>query len=345
MARKIGIGIIGCGKISDPHVTGYLKIPSKARIVAVCDSIPEVANAKAEFLGVKAYYDIHDLLKLQDVDIVDILLPHNLHAGATIAAAEAGKHVICEKPMATTLSDADKMIKAAESNNTKLMISHNWRFMPHLETIKNFIDRGLMGKLVAVKIEAAGFQEYPSGHWRLSLSKSGGGVFIVHGVHHCDLLRWLAGQEVEEISTVVGNLFHTTWELEDTSISVLRFRNGIIGTLYESLGEKRPYFDERYNIVGTSGSALADLVTGTASMYSDQIPQALRGWSAFSFGNQYENSVARTVEHFVDCVMDDKEPVVTGEDGKAAMKIVLAGYLSAKLGKTVKLQNFETQTE
>jgi len=337
MAKQVGIGIIGCGKISEFHASGYLAMPEKARIVAASDAVVQLAEDKAKKWGAESYYsDYRKLLQREDIDAVDILVPHSIHAEVAISAAETGKHILCEKPLATTIEDADKMISAAKQHNIKLMTGFNYRFkLQHMRT-KEVIDEGTIGTVYLAKGEGLGWSDYPADSWRISLSQAGGGTLIGHGIHLADLFRWLIG-EVKEVYGIAENVAHKAWEVEDNALAILRFKNGALGYIISVSSEKNPYLDERIKIYGTKGTVVTDWATGKLEIYSDEAPESLRGWTSFSFGDQWKPSIAREVEHFVDCIREDKEPLITGEDGKTALQIVLAAYQSAKTRKWIEI--------
>jgi len=339
VAKQVGVGIIGCGRISEFHALGFLAIPEKARIVATSDVVVQLAEDKAKQWGTQSYYsDYRKLLQRDDVDAVDILLPHHLHAEVAVSAAEAGKHVLCEKPIATTLEDADRIISAAKRHDIKLMIGHNYRFKANYMKMKEIIDEGTIGTVYSATAEGLGFRvALPADSWRYSLSKAGGGIFMSQGIHYCDLFRWLIGEEVKEVYGIAENFVNKTWEVEDNMLTLVRFKNGALGDIFCTNTEKKPYWDERVKIRGTKGTAVADWATGKLVLYSDEIPERLKGWASFSFGDPWKPSIAREVEHFVDCIIGDKEPFITGEDGKAALKIVLAAYQSAKTHKWIEI--------
>lgn len=337
MAKQIGIGIIGCGQISERHGLGYMAIPEKARVVATSDVVVQLAKEKAKRWGAEAFYsDYKELLQRADIDAVDVLVPHDLHAEVTILAAKAGKHVLCEKPMATTLEDADEMINIAKQENIKLMVGHNWRFKLNYVKMKEIIDGGTIGEVYLTTIEWGGWIVHPANHWRLSLSKAGGGVLIGQGTHYFDLWRWLIG-EVEAVYGISENLIHKDREIEDNMVTLVRFKNGALGTMLCTQTEKNPCNNERMKMYGTKGTAIAVRVPSLLEIYSDEAPEHLRGWTSFHLGDQQQTSIDREVEHFVDCIREDKAPLVTGEDGKVALKIVLAAYRSLKSHEWVKI--------
>lgn len=329
MTRPLGIGIIGCGKISDVHAQGYLMVPRKAKIVATADVDEERARSKAEIWNAESYYsDYKQLLARKDVDAVDICSPHYLHAEMSVAAAKAKKHILLEKPIATTIEEADQIVRAVRSANVKLMVAFNRRFMLANRRMKELVSAGAIGRIFLAAVEVGGFAEYPSGSWRASIKESGGGA-LAGAIHAIDQLRWLVG-EVSAVQASAEILTRKDVEIDDSSIALLKFQSGALGCLAASSAERRAKWNERIKICGTKGTMINDIVNETLSIYSEKMPDCSNCWIIYSFPDDWENSYRREVEYFLNCILNDEDPLPSAEDGRAALAVVEAAYNSSK---------------
>jgi len=334
---RIGVGIIGCGEISKLHIRGYINLVKKAKIVAISDIIEErVRSFSEEFSVDKWYTDYEQLLKVEDIDTVDICAPHNLHTEIVIKALEAGKHVICEKPIALTLEEADQMIRAAERAHKKLMIAHNLRFMAQFQKTKEIINKGTLGKLGLITINVRSGSAYESKNWRLSKKVSGGGALMAEGIHFLDLLRWYVG-EADQVLGITEKVLDKEREVEDNAVILLRFKDGTHAYYVQSSTMKRPYPEWKIEICGSKGSLVTDL-KGELMIYSEELKQNFNGWFTNQhIGDQYADSFRNEIEQFIDCIKEDRTPPVTGEEGKASLRLLLSVYKSAETNEWVKL--------
>jgi len=354
MENKIGIGIIGAGTISNFHARGYLK-DERAEIVAVCDVVKEKAVEKAERWGVPKWYtDSNKLLKDKDIDAVDICLPPDFHAPVAIAAAEAGKHVFVEKPMALTLKDCDEMIESAKFSNVKLMVGHNQLFFhPHNEA-KQLIETEIGRPIVLVTRLHNGL---PVGGWRTD-PKISGGFLMESCVHRFYLSRYLMG-EIKRVSCLIGKT-RPEFLTEDMAVVSMEFKNGSFGSISANSGGTYPLWDDRTEIIGSEGLVVINGVedqiwpgppllfykNGQWKVYCKRkISEEMRemfGETADEISltsNEIDADFAKTfsteVRHFVDCVVNNKTPMVSGEEGKRTVQVILACYESAEKGKAV----------
>lgn len=316
------------------------------KLVAACDANENAAKSMANEFGMDAFYtNVQGLLERKDIDAVSICLPHFLHADLTVAAAKAQKHVLCEKPMATTLEGCDRMIKAAEEAGVKLMIAENHRFLPaHIE-IKKLVAEGRIGEIFLARAYE-GVSEIPRlldpDHWGATPDRAGGGTLMDEGVHRCAVLRWLLGDIAFARACWLEKLVvEAENKAEDNAIMLLKFKSGAIAEVVVSETVVSPPTN-RLELYGTEGTILEDhawqkpvMVYSTKPgprSYEWETPEVEHepypGYYRISFGNE--------VKHFVDCIVEDKEPEMPGEDGKAAVEMVLMGYLSARTGKIVK---------
>ncbi len=342
---KIRIGLIGAGNIAqNAHIPAYLK-QDDMELVAVCDLKEDRAKEVAEKYGMKHYTtDYNELLALDDVDAVSICTWNNAHAGATIAAAKAGKHVLCEKPMAMNTQEAEDMKKAVEENNIIFMMGFVNRFRPDVRAIKEMVEAGKMGEIYYAKTAVLRRRGTPLG-WFTDLSKSGGGPVIDIGVHVIDLTWYMMGKPkpVSVSATTFSKIgdyktkgvgrwvaFDTDdlkFETEDSAAGLIRFENGIAMTFDVSWAINGKETGTCSNIFGTkAGASLSPFtIYGEEEGYlTDATPTVAN-----------EDIFANEIRHFLDCIKEGKQPIATVDDGVIVQKMLNGIYDSARLGKEV----------
>ncbi len=322
---KLKIGVIGCGTVA-----GYGHIPAVTRselteLVAVVDVNPEKARKTAGKYGVKHYSSYKEFLECEDVDAVIIATPTFTHKEIAVAAFKAGKHVLCEKPIALSLEEADEMIKAAEVNNCVFMIGFTRRFSPKYRKIKELLDRGEIGELKYVKQIVnwsgpiwAGLERYS---WMINI---GGGPLIDEGVHEADVLRWYTGREA---STVYAEAlwFKPSIKYPDHVNVLVKMDNGVLG--YIELSWAYPKAENTLQLIGTDG-----MISGEDKIF------LYRGKEKTVFETDDDrNNFLRELEHFVECIVKGIRPAASGYEGRAALEITLAALKSIKEKKPVRL--------
>lgn len=335
------------------HFPGYMEIPMKAQVVAVCDKNPKAVENIVSKSGAKGYADYKELLNDPNVDAVDICLPHNLHGPVALAAINSGKHVIVEKPFTIDLSQADQIIAAAKSKGLKLMVAENMRFIKAYEVAKRLVDSGTIGDICYVRGYTGGPNEDTNdpSNWRIKASESGGGTMMDDGIHTFYLFRWFVGEikSVYAVTTKYGK--STVSEVEDNAVGTLRFQNGALGVFGFSTTTASPWTEE-LQIFGTKGSISVDFLASNALRVFSTVRRSedkAEWWSRYgdvsweypfvehSTTEWVTSSMRREVQHFVDCILNNKQPLVSGEDGKKAVELCLAAYESARAGKEVPL--------
>lgn len=331
--RKIGVGIIGMGVAGSLHAASYAAIPDKAGIVAICDRNEKALKTAVSVYGGKAYTDYHELIARNDIEAVDVCLPHWLHAEATVAAAEAGKHVLVEKPISTTLEDADRIIGAARKAGVKLMVAENHRFTPAHRLAKELVNQGKIGRIFAARAyELCNDVPTDPGGWKARPEAMG--ALLDMGVHKFNVLRWIVG-EVESVFAVARKLVCSLQtDIDDNAVILLEFANGALGEVFVTSSVVHEPTN-RLELYGTEGTIIEEHSWKRPLMYySQKAGRWVRPRVEHApFPGYYEISFKKEVEHFVDCILQDRQPEVTGEDGKAALKLALAAYKSAKTGK------------
>jgi len=336
------VAVIGMGAAGCLHAECYNSIKDKATLIAICDKDKDCAETNASMYGAYACTDYHELLQREDIDIVDICLPHHLHAEATVAAAEARKHVLVEKPIATTLKDADRMIATIKKADVKLMVAENHAFIPAHQLAKDLVDKGVIGRIFLAKAyEVVGDVPVVADTWKTSPEAIG--TLLDMGVHRFFVLRWIVG-EIKSVFAFAEKLAcQVETDNDDTAAVLLKFKNKALGEVDLSccvVSEPT----NRLELYGTEGTIIEDHMWEQPLMYtSHKIGYETEGWvrpkvEHAPFPGYYSISFKKEIEHFIDCIREDKTPLVTGELGKAALKAALCAYESVKTGKVQKVE-------
>jgi predicted dehydrogenase len=321
------VGILSTAHL---HVWSYvacLRAHPDAEIVGVWDDEIERAEPFAQKSGIPFVGFLEDLLAA--VDAVVIVSENTRHAEMVEAAARAGKHVLCEKPLATTEEDFARIERAVSESGVRLMTAFPCRFSPAYQRLKERVLAGDIGKIRAICSTNRG--TCPFG-WFVEKEKSGGGAMIDHVVHVTDLLRDLLGEEVVRVQAQVGsNMYEQEWE--DTAMLTLEFPDGVFASLDSSWSRPKTYRtwgDVTMNVVGDTGVIELD-------MFGQEVHHYHEGpvtHSVVPFGS---NMDAGMVDEFVRACLEGREPVVTGFDGVQAARVALAGYRSLEAGQPVSL--------
>lgn len=338
---KIGVGIIGAGAVGYEHIQNC-KTSEHANVLAVVTRTEAHAKQAAEKFGVESWYtDYKELLKREDITLVSVCTPNYLHAKQIIDAAKAGKHVICEKPMARTLEEADRMIEAARTNDVFLMNPSHQRFVPVLENVKSILD--LLGTITFVRYRFAHEGPYTHWHakseekWFFNSEQSGGGVLLDLGPHALDLLDWYFG-EVEKVQSAVLNTFEKPTKVEDNAVLLLKFKNGVVAEIDTSWVSNPPF--NEFQIYGTKGTIKVDIWERSPVEIMPKKLKRNKEVKELSFTDvirQISVSKQKMMHYFIDCVRQNKKPEMTGELGRRILQVVLAGYESARTNSPVSL--------
>jgi predicted dehydrogenase len=350
--RKIGVGLIGLHNWYHAYPIGeYLKKGiQNLELIAVSDEREKYAKLFAKQYEAKAWYtNYEDLLNRPDIDAIIITAYTTSHSEIAVAAAERGKHILCDKPIEATLEKADKMVKAARKAGVKFMMLYPLRFIPAYVKAKELITQGVIGKPVSafhsIRVPLSYVREAPDATqpgWYVNPAMSGGGAFIDHGIHYADSLRWFLESDVDTVVAKIANLTYKDIKVEDYGIALLTFKNGAIATI-ESTWHTSDWYGplsspELCIVTGTEGELVLHYQKSPQLEVAGRI-EPLKGRIYFDWGGEerYEISYKRILEHFANCIIEDKEPKVTGEDGKIALEICLAAYESAKRKEFIKL--------
>ncbi|TXK84154.1 Gfo/Idh/MocA family protein [Paenibacillus sp. N3.4] len=343
MGEKIyNFAIIGVGVIGSMHAK-WLQEIERAKLIAVCDINPAKAKEIGERYGCDYYSDLNDMLSRPDIDIVHVCTPSGMHSEHTIACARAGKHIISEKPIDTTVAKAEEMVAECRKAGVKLAVISQHRFQDSTVQVKQELDAGRFGTLIAGTgaINWYRSQEYyDSGEWRGTWELDGGGALMNQGVHTVDVLQYLMGP-VESVTAYCKTAGHDRIEVEDIAVAILKFRNGAIGTL---LGTTCAYpgLSARIEVFGKDGSAVIQSDKLVHQKFRDESNQENN--EAVQAGTGAANPSAIDVgghmfqiRDMIAAIEEDREPKMNGEDGLRPLRIILAVYESARTGREVTL--------
>jgi len=351
MASKIRLGIVGAGSIAKlAHVPAIQAVP-EAELVAICRRNREKADELGKQWGVKeVYYDYQDLVKSKNVDAVIVATPNVYHRESAVATAEEGKHVLCEKPIATNLKDAREMVKACEENNVKFQMGFNQRFWEQVQIAKQLIEQGTIGQIktfsTTLKVRVATWPADTDFRFRTELS--GGSCLIDVGIHRIDLARFFMG----DITELCAEIKHSVvpQKVDDNAWILCNFENGATGFISSDIYS--PAADNTTALYGTEGTiylsseTVNPFQTVPLAVYTekdvDQIPDVMikyfyppfwwnqpeKTW--VSIVPPRESPFVRQLHAFCRSILEDKEPPVTGEDGVKSLEVVLAAYKSAR---------------
>lgn len=337
------VGVIGCGAIAQRrHLPEYSK-REDVEIVAVSDFNLERAKEVAQKFGVKYAYQTHqELIANPDIDAISVCAPNYLHASITLEAIHAGKHVLCEKPMATSLEDAQMMQDAANNKNVRLMIGHSQRFMPVHMKAKEILDTGKLGRVLSFQtiFGHSGPENWSvdgSKSWFFNQNEAFAGVLGDLGVHKADLIRWLLSDEIIEVSGMYGTLYKKT-NVDDHAVLAVKMATGAIGSITASWN----YYTNEVN------STIIYCEKGTLKIGTDERFGVIVEHSNH-YREYYELDKIQTneaggqtnsgiIDHFVEGIVDGAGHSVTGYDGIKALEVVFSGIRSANLKQAVSLE-------
>lgn len=343
------IGLIGCGGITRAHVDAWKTVSDRAEIIAVADVSTQNARQRVAQIGgnPQIYSDYRDLLANKEIDVVDISLPHHLHREAIVAAAQAGKHLMTEKPLCLTLNEAAAIAKAVKESGIIMMAAHNQLFFPAVMQAKQMIMAGDLGKVYMIHSLDCGARRGPlnlnkaawgqpapahSDNWRNDPSKMGGGELIDTGYHPTYRLLFLAAQKPVEV-TAMMETYRLPMEREDTAIALIKFENGMIGQIFTSWGLRGPGARPTlFYIMGEAGQLWGEI----DRLYYQ--PVGFNSPAMVEYPNwNYDRSFAAEIQHFVEAIHGEFEPLHSVTEATDTLRIILGAYQSAEESRIVKL--------
>jgi predicted dehydrogenase len=326
----IGVAVLGCAH--RPHAWSYARALSSspsARLIGVHDPDPELAESVAGDFGAPCVGDAEELVADPDVTAVVVCSPTAEHRRDVELAALHGRHVLCEKPIATTVADAEAMIAATGSAGVQLHIAFVIRFLPHVRRVRAAVDSGKLGELVGMNAGNRGRPPLPPHYpaWITTPAQSGGGALIDHSVHLTDVLRHVSGREVTTVAAEAGELLWGAG-VDDCALLSLVFDGGAVASIDPSwsVPAKNPWdYDFFLRVLGTHGSVEIDDLSESLEMVSPHCGDGLR---YVGFGDDVDASM---IEGFVASIRAGAvlDPCATGQDGLRALEVALAGYSSA----------------
>ncbi|HZH62939.1 MAG TPA: Gfo/Idh/MocA family oxidoreductase [Metabacillus sp.] len=340
----INVAIIGAGAISSAHIKGYLEFPEKCRIVALSDIYPEKAEQLVNKFHLKAdiVKEYKKLLDREDIDLVSVCTPPYTHAQIAIDFLQAGKHVLVEKPMASSLEECDAMNAAGEKSGKILSVVAQNRFRTPMMKLKNILDQDLIGQIVHVQVDSYWWRGhcYYDLWWRGTWEKEGGGCTLNHAVHHIDIFQWMNGMP-SEITAVMSNTSHDNAEIEDISIAIGRYDNGCLAQITSSVvnhGEDQQLIFQGKNARVSSPwklKASKSKVNGFPEDDRHLEEKIQRTYDALP-DTQYEGHPGQ-IHNVLTAIENKSKVLVDGYQGRKTLELITAIYESASLGKTVKL--------
>ena len=344
---KTRIALLGTGFSGNIHMECYNRFVPDAEVVAVYGRNAANAGAFAKRHGIAdVYSDIGELFAGAGAaaDVIDICLPNYLHYSACMKAAAAGKHIIIEKPIAMTLCEADAMVAECKKRGLKLMYAEELCFAPKYERVRALVESGAVGEVYELK--QAEKHSGPHSAWFYNKEESGGGVMMDMGCHALAWFRWMTkNNPVNSVMACMKTVLHKNiTDCEDNSIVIVEFENGVVGVAEDSWA-RHGGMEDRIEVYGTKGASYADLFQGSSALtfslegydYAAEKAALSTGWSFTMFEEAFNQGFPHELRHFVECVREDKQPCVTGDDGRAVLEIVYAAYESARTGRRVAL--------
>jgi len=323
---KLGACIVGCGGIAKLHAEGFRR--DGGVTLYGCDvDISRAEALMAEFGGAGVFEDYHEVLEREDIQVVDICLPHHLHREVAVAALRAGKHVLLEKPIADTLEAADAILEAAREAPGKFMVAECWRFYRPAAKAAELIAQGALGEPFFVQANSLAFHVPPT--WRRRLPEMGGGAFLDRGIHFVHMAVWLGGGRVEAVFARTTHRSVPQMEGEDSGFAMLDFASGMTGQVNVSWGTVSPPSLPTIAAFGSEGTVYD--MGGLYFVRKGEEPRKV------AEQNLEPLMIPEEVAHFLSCVRTGTEPAVTGEMARHDLEVVLAAYRSAETGERVVL--------
>ncbi len=355
--RKIKTGIIGCGKIGHYHAKAYRNCKNSELVAAFNWKLPR-AEEFAKQYGIKAFDNLEQMVKETDVEAVSICTPHPAHRELAVEAARLGLHIAIEKPLGITLGDCDAIINAAREAKVKGATIYQRRFYPSSMRVHEAIKDGKIGRTILGTASLYGYRDmeyYKSDPWRGTWKNEGGGVLVNQSPHQLDLLLWYMG-EVSEVYGMWGTLNHPELEVEDTAVAVVRFKNGGLGTITVS-NSQNPALYGNVHIHGENGATIGVQTDGGAMFIAGvseiKEPPCNDVWTINGEGQNLEmwkqqdaelfnkpnasiEFFTRQLQDFLDAIENDREPLITLEEGRRSVELFTAIYRSQRDQKLIK---------
>lgn len=325
--EKLNVGVIGLGAIGQKHVEALAQV-ERANLVSLADINKDVLEKTAAKYNAKPFADFKEMLAMPGLDAVVVATPDEIHAEPCIAAAEVGKHILVEKPIATTIEDANAIITAANTAKVKLMVGFSLRFNLHYMKAKQIIEKKQLGDVISVfarRLNVISQADRINGRC---------GVLHFLGIHEFDMLRWILGSEPVSIYTEESTSVPKKYPQDNESFSIIKFENGVRACAHigwnlpaQHLGGR----DFKLDIIGNKGAFYLDQMRQGIEIYSESLSK----YPSVNSGLYIEDRA------FVNCVLDDTSSPSTGKDGLIALKMVMAAIKSIETGSTVLITDID----
>lgn len=338
---KIRFAVVGLG-IGILHIEGILK-NEDAELIALCDTNEEKLKDNAQKYNVPVICtDYRELLSRDDIDAVCVTTPDHLHRDMVVDFLKAGKHVLCEKPLALNADDCNAMIDASDSSGAILMVGQVCRMTPSFAYAKKLIDEGEIGDLIFVESEYAHDYSHMKNNWRKSFEHPRH-PFTGGGCHAVDLLRWIAGNPTE-VYGITNKKVLKDWPCDDSAICVMKFPDDVMGKVFVSTGCKRNY-TMRTALYGTKGTIITDNTSSTVSLFKEEFCGETK-----AFGRTLENvemklsieinnhNVPKEIDEFCDVILGRQELKLSGREGASTVAVCEAVIASAASGMPQKVK-------
>lgn len=340
----LNIAIIGTGAIASFHIEAYKKFPDRCRIVALCDMYPEKAerlNEKYQ-LSAEVVSDYTALLKRNDIDLISVCTPPYTHAGISIDFLDAGKHVLVEKPMASSLEECDAMNKAAEKSGKVLSVVAQNRFTNPMMKLKSVLESKLIGSVVHAQVDSFWWRghSYYDLWWRGTWEKEGGGCTLNHAVHHIDIFLWMNGAP-EEITAVTSNVSHDNSEVEDISIAIGKYPDGSLAQITSSVvhhgEEQQLIFQGKHARISSPWKVKASKSRENGFPENDdELEGRLQALHDLQPDLAYEGHTGQIFD-VLTAIQGNQQVLIDGIQGRRTLELITAIYEAATTGKKVKL--------
>ncbi|MCK4447416.1 MAG: Gfo/Idh/MocA family oxidoreductase [Candidatus Marinimicrobia bacterium] len=352
--NKLKLALIGCGRISGNHIKAILDNYCDIGLVAVCDIVESKAGFKAiEYLSrareryvlitwPKVYSDYKQMLKKEDIDVCSICTESGYHAEIALYCLNHNKHVIVEKPMAMSISDANEMIQTAKQNNLKLAVCHQNRFNLPIQKLKRAVDEGRFGRIFAGTARVLWNRNkayYDKADWRGTWELDGG-CLINQCTHNIDLLQWMIGSEIKSVYGQTANYSHPYIQTEDYGSIIIKFANGAIGNVEGTVNVYPKNLEETLTILGEKGTAvIGGLALNKILVWDfedklDSLEQVKKEYD-LDINNIYGDGHTPLYEDFIREIRNDSTPLIDGNEGKKSLSIILMAYKSQKESRAI----------
>jgi predicted dehydrogenase len=328
---EFNVAIVGCGAVAEWHAErGYGNLKDLVRLAVVCDTRRDRAEALAGPTGARAVTDLAEVLADPAINGVDLCVPHHLHAPLALRALAAGKHVLVEKPIATSVEDAERMVALADERGLALSVSEQYPFSAPFRKARELIQEGAIGKLVTIRTHRVGYLDgiWMRDGWRQNADIAGGGMLLDQGCHYTSIARMLAG-DVESVAAFVANT-RTDWVGDDTATLILRFKSGLIGEALYCWGTKTSDVGAECYVYGERGHLRVNSGPPGLVLYRPDLPN---GEQVVLDRSDDLSVFARIAEDWVLSAVGQRSPTMPGREGLADLKVVMAAYKSAKSGR------------